>query len=79
MAAPAGRARVGAHLQIRSGVGRRPHLGEIPLRNTGCGIPDPKGSSCFSAFSQWRHEMSRVNGVIFVVLYAAYIAASVLR
>lgn len=26
-----------------------------------------------------RHEMSRVNGVIFVVLYAAYIAASVLR
>lgn len=25
------------------------------------------------------HEMSRVNGVIFVVLYAAYIAASVLR
>ena len=26
-----------------------------------------------------RHEMSRVNGVIFVVLYAAYIAASMLR
>lgn len=26
-----------------------------------------------------RHEMGRVNGVIFVVLYAAYIAASVLR
>lgn len=26
-----------------------------------------------------RHEMSRANGVIFVVLYAAYIAASVLR
>lgn len=26
-----------------------------------------------------RHEMSRVDGVIFVVLYAAYIAASVLR
>lgn len=26
-----------------------------------------------------RHEMNRVNGVIFVVLYAAYIAASVLR
>ena len=26
-----------------------------------------------------RHEMSRVNGVIFVVLYAAYIATSVMR
>ena len=31
------------------------------------------------AFIGRRHEMSRVNGVIFVVLYAAYIAASVLR
>ena len=31
------------------------------------------------AFIGRRHEMSRANGVVFVVLYAAYIAASVLR
>ena len=31
------------------------------------------------AFIGRRHEMSRANGVIFVVLYAAYIATSVLR
>ena len=31
------------------------------------------------AFMGRRHEMSRANGVVFVVLYAAYIATSVLR
>lgn len=31
------------------------------------------------AFIGRRHEMSRTNGVVFVVLYAAYVAASVLR
>ena len=31
------------------------------------------------AFIGRRHEMSRANGVVFVVLYAAYVAASVLR
>ena len=31
------------------------------------------------AYAGRRHEMSRANGVVFVVLYAAYVAASVLR
>ena len=31
------------------------------------------------AFIGRRHEMSRANGVVFVVLYAAYIATSLLR
>ena len=31
------------------------------------------------AFIGRRHEMSRANGVVFVVLYAAYLATSVLR
>ena len=31
------------------------------------------------AFIGRRHEMSRANGIVFVVLYAAYIATSLLR
>ena len=52
MAVPTGRARAVANLWIRLGVGGQPHLGQISLRNTRCGVPDPKGSSCFLAFSQ---------------------------